>query len=112
MTLHKLTAGDGCTYLTRQVAALDSTEKGFIGLGDYYTQRGESPGRWAGAGLGGLDGLGAGEQVTGTQMKALFGEGRHPNADAIERAACAGGSSAEVARASTQLGHPFKVFDA
>jgi hypothetical protein len=28
MTLHKLSAGSGYEYLTRQVAALDSTEKG------------------------------------------------------------------------------------
>ena len=28
MTLHKLSAGTGYQYLTRQVAALDSTEKG------------------------------------------------------------------------------------
>lgn len=46
MSLHKLTAGDGYTYLTRQVAALDATERGLAGLGDYYSQRGESPGVW------------------------------------------------------------------
>ena len=33
MTLHKLTAGDGYTYLTRQVAAFDATERGHAGLG-------------------------------------------------------------------------------
>ena len=49
MGLHKLTAGDGYTYLTRQVAVHDSTEKGHAGLGDYYSQKGESPGRWLGA---------------------------------------------------------------
>ena len=32
MSLHKLTAGSGYDYLTRQVAALDSTEKGHTGL--------------------------------------------------------------------------------
>ena len=39
MSLHKLTAGYGYDYLTRQVA-LDSTEKGHIGLASYYTERG------------------------------------------------------------------------
>ena len=39
MTLHKLTAGDGYTYLTRQVAAFDATERGHTGLGDYCSQR-------------------------------------------------------------------------
>jgi len=31
MSIHKLTAGSGYDYLTRQVAALDATEKGHIG---------------------------------------------------------------------------------
>jgi hypothetical protein len=39
MSLHKLTAGAGYDYLTRQVAALDSTEKGHPGLASYYTER-------------------------------------------------------------------------
>ena len=63
MSLHKLTAGDGYTYLTRQVAALDATERGHVGLGDYYSQRGKSPGVWAGGGLSGLIGVAAGQPV-------------------------------------------------
>jgi hypothetical protein len=39
MSLHKLTAGSGYDYLTRQVAALDATEKGHTGLASYYTER-------------------------------------------------------------------------
>jgi hypothetical protein len=35
MSLHKLTAGPGYDYLTRQVAALDATEKGHTGLAAY-----------------------------------------------------------------------------
>jgi hypothetical protein len=42
MSVHKLTAGSGYDYLTRQVAALDSTEKGHTGLAAYYTERGEN----------------------------------------------------------------------
>ena len=53
MTLHKLSAGSGYEYLTRQVAALDSTEKGAVPLADYYSAKGETPGRWIGTGLGG-----------------------------------------------------------
>ncbi|GAT11679.1 TrwC relaxase [Mycolicibacterium novocastrense] len=45
MTLHKLTAGDGYLYLVRQVAAADSTERGRSTLADYYSAKGESPGR-------------------------------------------------------------------
>ena len=48
MSLHKLTAGSGYDYLTRQVAALDATEKGHTGLASYYTERDESPGVWIG----------------------------------------------------------------
>ena len=69
MTLHKLSAGTGYEYLTRQVAALDSTEKGAAPLADYYSAKGESPGRWVGSGLVGIDGLEAGEVVTAEQMK-------------------------------------------
>jgi conjugative relaxase-like TrwC/TraI family protein len=78
MTLHKLSAGSGYEYLTQQVAALDSTEKGRTSLADYYTARGESPGRWIGSGMAGLDGLAAGDVVSAEQMKHLFGKGLHP----------------------------------
>lgn len=78
MTIHKLSAGSGYEYLTRQVAALDSTEKGATPLADYYSAKGESPGRWVGSGLGGVDGLEVGDVVTAEQMKHLFGTGSHP----------------------------------
>jgi hypothetical protein len=39
MSIHNLSAGSGHDYLTRQVAALDSTEKGHAGLASYYTER-------------------------------------------------------------------------
>ena len=81
MSMHKLTAGSGYDYLTRQVAALDATEKGHIGLASYYTERGESPGVWIGSGMDGIDGLAAGDPVTAEQMRALFGGGLHPLAE-------------------------------
>ena len=64
MSIHKLTAGSGYDYLTRQVAALDATEKGHVPLASYYTERGESPGVWIGSGLAGIDGLKVGDPVT------------------------------------------------
>jgi hypothetical protein len=85
MSLHKLTAGAGYDYLTRQVAALDSTEKGHTGLASYYTERGETPGLWIGSGLDGIDGLTAGDPVTAEQMRALFGCGLHPLAELRQR---------------------------
>ena len=39
MSMHKLTAGSGYDYLTRQVAALDATDKGHVGLADYEPPR-------------------------------------------------------------------------
>ena len=81
MSLHKLTAGSGYDYLTRQVAALDATEKGHTGLASYYTERGETPGVWIGSGLDGIDGLTVGDPVTAEQMRALFGCGLHPLAE-------------------------------
>src|SRR5687767_3169196 len=112
MSLHKLTAGDGYTYLTRQVAALDATERGHVGLGDYYSQRGESPGVWAGTGLTGLVGVVAGQPVEEQQMKALFGQGRHPDAARLEQESLADGRSSDEARTAGALGVPFRTFSA
>ncbi|WP_041795102.1 MobF family relaxase [Modestobacter italicus] len=110
MTLHKLTAGDGYTYLTRQVAAFDATERGHAGLGDYYSQRGECPGRWTGNGPAGLGRVSAGQPVTEEQMKALFGEGRHPDAARLEKQALTRGQTPQEARAAGDLGRAFYVF--
>ncbi len=43
MGLHKLSAGDGYTYLTRQVAAMDATGRGPGTLESYYSEHGEAP---------------------------------------------------------------------
>jgi len=114
MSLHKLTAGDGYSYLTRQVAAFDATERGHTGLADYYSQRGESPGQWLGSALGDVD-LQDGQEVTAAQMAALFGEGKHPNADTIteqimDRRAGGSGRLQDVQDA-IRLGAPFAVID-
>ena len=82
MSMHKLTAGSGYDYLTRQVAAHDSTAKGHTGLAAYYEAKGESPGVWVGSGVAGIEGLAAGDLVTAEQMQALFGSGHHPLAEA------------------------------
>ncbi|MGE3412917.1 MAG: MobF family relaxase [Dehalococcoidia bacterium] len=106
MGVHKLTAGDGYTYLTRQVAVHDATDRGHAGLADYYAEKGESPGLWFGAGLGALD-LEVGSQVTETHMRNLFGEGRHPDAERLENAALDAGKSVEQAKKASQLGRVF-----
>lgn len=106
MSPKKLTAGDGYTYLIRQVAAQDSTERGYDSLSDYYSEKGESPGRWWGAGLASL---GVSGEVSEAQMKALFGEGRHPDASKIEARLTAQGHSAAAALSMTKLGQAFRI---
>ena len=111
MSLHKLTAGSGYDYLTRQVAALDATEKGHTGLASYYTQRGETPGVWAGSGLAGIDGLNVGDAVTAEQMQALFGAGLHPLAAQRQQQLQGPDLTTQDYQAVTRLGAPFKVYE-
>ncbi|SFC97286.1 conjugative relaxase domain-containing protein, TrwC/TraI family [Nocardioides terrae] len=77
MVVHKLTAGDGYTYLTRQVASADERRARGQSLADYYTARGNPPGVWLGHGSVVLNIQGM--TVSEAQMKALFGAGRHPD---------------------------------
>jgi conjugative relaxase-like TrwC/TraI family protein len=110
MSIHKLSAGSGYDYLTRQVAALDATEKGHVGLATYYTERGESPGVWVGSGLAGIGGLSAGDPVTAEQMRALFGAGMHPLATQRLQQLDAADLTDTNIRAATMLGAPFKIY--
>merc|ERR1711969_297566 len=107
---------------------MDATDKGRVSLADYYSAKGDSPGQWIGSGLAGLSDVGAGLEVSeqlvtqrtveagamvsAAQMKALFGEGRHPNATAIEQHAVASSDcrSAE-ALAATKLGNAYAVYN-
>src|SRR5680860_667776 len=104
MTLHKLHAGDGYTYLTRQVAAGDEGRSSGQELTDYYTATGNPPGRWTGAGARDLaiDGW-----VREDQMRALFGRGMHPDADQIVALELAAGRSQKDAEKAAKLGRAF-----
>src|SRR4051794_21089791 len=108
MSLRKLAAGDGYSYLTGQVAAHDSTEKGHTPLADYYDEKGESPGRWMGSGLAGLS-MTPGEAVTAAQMKSLFGLGMHPNAGAIEEQIAERGGTRTEGESAIALGKKFLI---
>jgi DNA primase catalytic core len=110
MSLHRITAGSGYDYLTRQVAAMDSTEKGHTGLASYYTEKGEVPGRWVGSGMAGIDGLNAGDLVTAEQMLALFGSGHHPLAEQRKRDLAGPGLTEKDYLDITRLGKPFRVY--
>ena len=111
MSIHKLTAGAGYDYLTRQVAAMDSTEKGHTGLASYYTERGETPGIWIGSGLDGIDGLTAGDPVTAEQMRALFGCGLHPLAEFRQQQLEGPDLTQRDFQDAARLGAPFRVVD-
>jgi conjugative relaxase-like TrwC/TraI family protein len=110
MSIHKLSAGSGYDYLTRQVAALDATKKGHVGLASYYTERGETPGAWIGSGMAAIDGLTAEDPVTAEQMRSLFGAGMHPLATQRLEQLDASDLTNENIKAATRLGLPFKIY--
>ena len=118
MSLHKLTAGSGYDYLTRQVAAMDATDKGHTGLASYYTEKGETPGVWLGSGMEGIEGLDAGDVVTADHMQSLFGSGHHPLAtqrteelDLRIGRDDAGHPTQADYKAAVRLGTPYKVYE-
>lgn len=128
VSMHKISAGDGYMYLVRQVAAADATHRGRSTLADYYSVKGEAPGQWLGSGLTALSDPGAGRElskatvdqiwtvaegseVTEDQMKALFGEGLHPNADKITKYLTARGLGKQPATKAARLGGKFKVYE-
>jgi conjugative relaxase-like TrwC/TraI family protein len=122
MSIHKLTAGSGYDYLTRQVAAMDATDKGHTGLASYYTAKGETPGAWVGSGIGtrdeGVAGLEAGDVVTADHLQSLFGSGHHPLAAQrtkeldlrIGRDEAKRPTDADY-KTAVRLGTPYKVYD-
>ncbi|MEU1956808.1 MobF family relaxase [Nocardia rhamnosiphila] len=117
MSLAKLGTGEGFRYYLRNIATNDIDDRGPIqDLSSYYSERGEAAGRWIGSGLAQV-GITEGERVTESQMRALFGHGLHPNADAMIaaeiEAMTAEGISYGVAKRSAillaRLGRPFSV---
>lgn len=118
MTIHKITAGDGYTYLTRQVSAGDSSPQRGRSAAAYYTETGNPPGRWMGRGLAAL---GLSGQVSEAQMTALFGLGLRPDAEAImadyrREHVTAGMTERQLAKVNERsrmaagLGRPFPEF--
>ena len=80
LSIHRLTAGDGYTYLLKHVASGDVDRRMATPLTAYYTSSGYPAGRWLGRGLSGLGAgqLAAGNEVTEEQMAALFGRAEDP----------------------------------
>lgn len=115
-TMHKVAAGGGYEYYMRKTAAND-TERGRASLSQYYDEYGEAPGTWYGTGLSAL-GIDEGSEVTEGQMRNLFGEGLHPNAEAVRERTEAqyldlGVRPAEAARraeTATRLGNRYAIY--
>jgi conjugative relaxase-like TrwC/TraI family protein len=89
VSMRVMSAGDGCKYLLRTVAAGDGIRSLSTPLTRYYSSHGIPPGRWMGAGLpqiaGGL--VAAGDEVTESQLQLLIGQGRDPSTgEALGRA--------------------------
>ncbi len=108
MSLHKLSAGSGYDYLTRQVAVQDVTEKGYTGLASYYAERGETPGIWVGAGCASIDPHLRDSIVTHEQMQALFGTGMNPIGPMLVRQ-LGPDAPQDVVDAALRLGSPFRI---
>ncbi|WP_329254243.1 relaxase domain-containing protein [Streptomyces canus] len=75
----------------RGVAFGDGHRPGVQALKDAQETAGLLPGVWLGRGLAAL-GLTAGQTVTERQMELVYGEGRHPDADRMERELLADGA--------------------
>ncbi|MGX1806055.1 MobF family relaxase [Nocardia sp. NPDC055321] len=101
MTIKAVHAGDGFLYLANTVANGDRKREKGQSLTDYYTATGTPPGQWFGRGaqLLGVDG-----EVTEAQMRALFGEGIHPEADRIILDAINDGKTVPEALRAAALG--------
>lgn len=106
MTISRLSAGDGYEYYTSCTARGDHRSKEQE-LGDYYLESGTPPGQWMGRGAAAL---GIEGEVTEAQMKALFGEGLHPDADRLIAEQIAAGVSAKKAIQSVRLGRKFAAY--
>jgi len=75
MTVHKLSAGDDYTYLTRQVASARQAPCAGSDPGRLLRRVGNPPGVWLGSGT---RDLGMSGTVSEAQTVALFGQGGIP----------------------------------
>lgn len=115
--MHKVAAGNGYQYYLRNTAANDTSARGRASLAEYYNEHGEAPGTWRGTGLSAL-GIDPGTEVTEEQMRNLFGEGIHPDAEQVRARATARHRAAGMPRAqaarmaekATRLGNRYPVY--
>jgi conjugative relaxase-like TrwC/TraI family protein len=111
LSVAKVRPGNAWRYYLRGVAVGDGVRPARKPLKDAQEEAGLPPGVWMGLGLAAL-GLTAGQTVTERQAELLFGEGRHPDADRIERELLDDGADPETARLATVLGQPIEEIEA
>src|SRR5690606_30745967 len=104
MTISRLSAGDGYAYYTSVTVSADHKIGKDHELGDYYLETGTPHGVWMGRGAAdlGIDG-----QVGETQMKALFGDGLHPDAGALIQQHITNGMTYQQAQNEVRLGRRY-----
>ncbi|CCH29283.1 MobF family relaxase [Actinosynnema sp. NPDC047251] len=108
MALKVLHAGDGYTYLLRQVATGDTPRQGRDPLTAYYHAEGNPPGEWIGSGI---TALGVTGHVREDQMQALYGERLHPKANTLIATAVGQGATITNALADVRLGRRLAQYD-
>ncbi|WP_333745734.1 MobF family relaxase [Streptomyces sp. IBSBF 2950] len=110
LSVAKVQRRNAWRYYTRGVAFGDGRRPARQSMKGAQEMAGLPPGVWMGRGLAAL-GLTAGETVTERQMELLFGMGRHPDADRMERELLDGGADPETARLATVLGQPIEEIE-
>jgi conjugative relaxase-like TrwC/TraI family protein len=84
MTFKQVSPGSAYRYYVRQVAVGDGRRRRRKTLDQAQGEAGVPPGVWMGRALPAV-GLSSGQTVTERQMRTLFGEGRHPDAERVAR---------------------------
>lgn len=111
LSVAKIQRRNAWRYYIRGVAFGDGRRPVGQSLKDAQEMAGLPPGKWLGRGLRAL-GLTEGAEVSERQLELLFGEGRHPDADRIERGLLDDGVDAATARRLTVLGQPIEEIEA
>ncbi|MCZ4100999.1 MobF family relaxase [Streptomyces sp. H39-C1] len=110
LSVAKVQRRNAWRYYVRGVAFGDGRRPVGQSLKGALEKAGLPPGVWMGRGLAAL-GLTAGQTVTERQMELVFGQGRHPDADRIERELLDDGADPETARLATVLGQPVEEIE-
>ncbi|MDX3772360.1 MULTISPECIES: MobF family relaxase [unclassified Streptomyces] len=104
VTCKQVSKGSAYKYYGREVVVGDGRRPRGKSLEEAQEEAGVPPGVWMGRALPAV-GLVAGARVTERQMRNLFGEGLHPDADHIVAGRLAAGDSPAAAARAARLGY-------